>query len=58
MNDPATTGTKAAAVPRLRWSWDLGFDLGETDTRRLLQVLTVLLDTSALGKAAAAAGMS
>ena len=58
MSNPATTGKKAAAVPRLRWSWDLGFELGEADTRRLLQLLTGLLETTALGKAAAAAGMS
>jgi molybdate transport repressor ModE-like protein len=44
--------------PSLRWNWDLGIDLGDVDTRRLLQLLTALLETSALGKAAAAAGMS
>ncbi|HZV53955.1 MAG TPA: substrate-binding domain-containing protein [Rhodocyclaceae bacterium] len=59
MSKPATTSTTAAArVPRLRWTWDFGIELGDVDTRRLLLLLTALLDTSALGKAAAAAGMS
>jgi molybdate transport repressor ModE-like protein len=44
--------------PSLRWNWDLGIDLGDVDTRRLLHLLTALLDIPALGKAAAAAGMS
>jgi molybdate transport repressor ModE-like protein len=44
--------------PSLRWNWDLGIDLGDVDTRRLLQLLTALLETAALGKAATAAGMS
>ncbi len=48
----------AAPLPRLRWNWDFGIDLGDVDTRRLLVLLTTLLETSALGKAAAAAGMS
>lgn len=56
MSKPATT--PPTAPPSLRWNWDLGIDLGDADTRRLLQLLTALLDTSALGKAAAAAGMS
>ncbi len=58
MSKPATNRGKASSAPRLRWSWDLGFDLGEADTRRLLQLLTALLETPALGRAAAAAGMS
>jgi molybdate transport repressor ModE-like protein len=45
-------------MPRLRWNWDFGVALGDVDTRRLLQLLAALLETSALGKAAAAAGMS
>jgi putative molybdopterin biosynthesis protein len=47
-----------AQAPSLRWNWDFGIDLGDVDTRRLLALLTALLDTAALGKAAAAAGMS
>lgn len=57
MSKPATTSA-AGAPPRLRWNWDLGIDLSDVDTRRLLALLTALLDTSALGKAAAVAGMS
>lgn len=53
MSKPATT-----PLPRLRWNWDFGIDLGDIDTRRLLALLTALLDTAALGKAATAAGMS
>jgi molybdate transport repressor ModE-like protein len=45
-------------IPRLRWNWDFGIDLNDADTRRLLQLLTALLDTAALGKAANMAGMS
>jgi molybdate transport repressor ModE-like protein len=56
MSKPATS--LRAAPPSLRWNWDLGIELGDVDTRRLLSLLTALLDTSALGKAAAAAGMS
>lgn len=57
---PPTTKTrrKSAPVPSLRWNWDFGIDLGDVDTRRLLALLTALLDTSALSQAAAAAGMS
>lgn len=55
---PKNTPPAAERAPRLRWNWDLGIDLGDVDTRRLLQLLTALLDTAALGKAAAAAGMS
>jgi molybdate transport repressor ModE-like protein len=58
MSKPATTPRISSSAPRLRWSWDLGFDLGDADTRRLLQLLTALLDTPALGRAAVAAGMS
>jgi molybdate transport repressor ModE-like protein len=62
MSKPATTPKAsppaAEHTPSLRWNWNLGIDLGDVDTRRLLQLLTALLDTSALGKAAAAAGMS
>lgn len=53
MSKPATT-----SLPRLRWNWDFGIDLGDVDTRRLLALLTALLETAALGKAAQAAGMS
>jgi molybdate transport repressor ModE-like protein len=55
-----TTKTPPAEerAPSLRWNWDLGIELGDVDTRRLLGLLTALLDTSALGKAATAAGMS
>ena len=56
MSKPATTPRISSSAPRLRWSWDLGFDLGDADTRRLLQLLTALLDTPALGRAAVAAG--
>ncbi len=45
-------------MPRLRWNWDFGIALSDADTRRLLLLLTALLDTAALGKAATAAGMS
>jgi len=45
-------------VPSLRWNWDFGIELSDVDTRRLLALLSALLDTSALGNAAAAAGMS
>lgn len=51
------TATKPT-LPRLRWNWDFGIDLGDVDTRRLLVLLTALLDTAALGKAAESAGMS
>ena len=53
-----TAPPSAPALPHLRWNWDFGIDLGDVDTRRLLTLLTALLDTTALGKAAAAAGMS
>lgn len=50
--------TAPGKPPSLRWNWDLGIELGDVDTRRLLQLLTALLEISALGKAATAAGMS
>lgn len=56
MSKPATTSS--AGPPSLRWNWDLGIELGDVDTRRLLHLLTALLETPALGKAAAVAGMS
>ncbi|MDD5247739.1 MAG: substrate-binding domain-containing protein [Rhodocyclaceae bacterium] len=49
---------KAAQVPALRWNWDFGVDLDDADTRRLLALLGALVDTAALGDAAAAAGIS
>jgi molybdate transport repressor ModE-like protein len=57
---PRTTRTKrkSARLPSLRWNWDFGIDLSDVDTRRLLVLLSALLDTGALGQAAAAAGMS
>lgn len=58
MSKPATSSVVPPPVPRLRWNWDFGVDLGDSDTRRLLDLLTALLETSALGKAATAAGMS
>lgn len=60
MSRPATSSPASAAVgtPRLRWNWDFGIALSDADTYRLLQILTALLDTRALGKAAEAAGMS
>lgn len=58
MSKRATSPSRPAVAPRLRWNWDLGVDLNDADTRRLLLLLTALLDTTALGKAAAAAGMS
>ena len=61
MSKPATRSKSppaAGKAPSLRWNWDLGIELGDIDTRRLLLLLTALLDTSALGRAAAAAGMS
>jgi molybdate transport repressor ModE-like protein len=57
MSRRATTSI-AGAPPQLRWNWDLGIGLSDADTRHLLHLLTALLDTTALGKAAAAAGMS
>jgi molybdate transport repressor ModE-like protein len=48
----------AAPVPSLRWNWDFGIDLSDVDTRRLLLLLNALLETPALGQAAAAAKMS
>jgi putative molybdopterin biosynthesis protein len=61
MSKPATTSNLTEAIglaPALRWNWDLGIGLSDIDTRRLLQLLTALLETAALGKAAGAAGMS
>jgi putative molybdopterin biosynthesis protein len=61
MPKPATTSNSrasAARIPSLRWNWDFGIDLNDVDTRRLLLLLTALLETRALGKAATAAGMS
>jgi molybdate transport repressor ModE-like protein len=54
----AATRTKKPAGPALRWTWDFGIGLGDLDTRRLLALLTALLESAGLGKAAAAAGMS
>lgn len=55
----SNSATKPSVTPpNLRWNWDLGIGLADVDTRRLLHLLTALLDTSALGKAAGAAGMS
>jgi molybdate transport repressor ModE-like protein len=48
----------AARLPELRWHWDFGDALGEGEPRRLLNLLNALLETPALGKAAATAGMS
>ncbi|MDR2189568.1 MAG: helix-turn-helix transcriptional regulator [Azonexus sp.] len=48
----------ATSLPRLRWNWDFGIDLSDLDTRRLLALLSALLDTRALAAAAASAGMS
>ncbi len=45
-------------MPRLRWHWDFGELLSETETRRLLGLLIGLLDTTALGEAAKRSGMS
>jgi molybdate transport repressor ModE-like protein len=50
--------TRKPAAPALRWTWDFGIGLNDLDTRRLLALLAALLETAALGKAAAAAGMS
>lgn len=52
--EPATL----SSLPRLRWQWDFGAVLGESDPRRLLILLTALLETPALRAAAANAGMS
>jgi molybdate transport repressor ModE-like protein len=52
------TRRKSPRLPSLRWNWDFGIDLSDVDTRRLLALLDALLDTGALGHAAAAAGMS
>lgn len=57
MSKPATT-PPLNPLPRLCWNWDFGDALTDGETRRLLNLLTALLDTSALSKAAAAAGMS
>jgi len=48
----------ATSMPRLRWNWDFGIDLSDLDTRRLLALLSALLDTRVLATAAASAGMS
>jgi molybdate transport repressor ModE-like protein len=45
-------------LPQLRWHWDFGDVLAEGEPRRLLNLLIALLDTNALGKAAAVVGMS
>ena len=61
MSKPATTSPKVTPkenLPRLRWQWDFGAALGENEARRLLLLLSALLDISALRTAAAAAGMS
>lgn len=61
MSKPATTFSTpslAARLPRLRWQWDFGATLSEVETRRLLQLLIALLDTSALRQAALKADMS
>ena len=61
MKKPATSPPLPASpvpTPSLRWNWDFGIDLSDADTRRLLHLLTALLDTTALGTAAAEAGMS
>jgi molybdate transport repressor ModE-like protein len=62
---PAMSKTKPLIGPRalppspgLRWNWDFGIGLTDLDTRRLLVLLTALLDKEALGDAAAVAGMS
>jgi molybdate transport repressor ModE-like protein len=47
-----------AQLPQLRWHWDFGNALTEGEPRRLLNLLIALLDTTALGKAAALVGMS
>lgn len=57
MSKPATSLSQHP-LPRLRWNWDFGDALTDGETRRLLNLLTALLDTSALSKAATAAGMS
>lgn len=60
MSKAATSKRRPAATsgPRLRWNWDFGIALGDADTRRLLALLSALIETSALGRAAAAADMS
>jgi putative molybdopterin biosynthesis protein len=44
--------------PRLRWTWDLNFDLSEADTLHLFALLGALTNPCALGQAAKAVGMS
>jgi molybdate transport repressor ModE-like protein len=61
MSKPATTSRPTQPtipLPRLRWNWDFGVALSDADTRRLLELLSALLETAALGKAATLAGMS
>lgn len=61
MSKPATTSLKltpARNLPRLRWQWDFGAALGENEARRLLLLLSALLENSALRTAAASAEMS
>ncbi len=48
----------ATQLPSLRWYWDFGNVLTEGEPRRLLNLLLALLETTALGRAAEAAGMS
>lgn len=49
---------EAAQLPSLRWSWNFGIDLGNDDTLRLLALLSALLETPALAKAAGTVCMS
>lgn len=60
MSKPATTLslTSPDRLPRLQWHWRFGDTLGDGDSRRLLGLLTALIDTTALAKAATKAGMS
>jgi molybdate transport repressor ModE-like protein len=53
LSEPAS-----AHLPSLRWYWDFGAILAEGEPQRLLNLLTALLETAALGEAAKAAGMS
>jgi len=54
----SSSATRSRAQPRLRWTWDLGSAISETDTTRLFGLLTALADCTSLGAAAKVVGMS
>ncbi len=54
----SNTVEPVARIPSLRWYWDFGVVLSEGEPRRLLSLLSALLETPALGQAARTAGIS